>query len=511
MSNDKLNVKIVSNQNSVELNKTENKVVVTDKTKDTSVTVLQKETSVVTIGSKGPKGDAGLKGDTGPKGDKGDIGTVILSSSFGGGVIITGSLLVSGSFGESVTITQNLIVSGTITSPGSDREIVFNSGSFLGSDPNFVFDSLGRLGIGTTNPTTKLEVVGSDAIINSVNIGRGGGNIVSNTAIGNGALSNISGEANSIYNTAIGLNAGSKHGGHVEPLISASYSVFIGSETRADANNQQNQIVIGYGTIGLGSNTVVLGNGEIQKTILRGNVGIGTTNPTAKLEVLGSDAIINSVNIGRGGGNISTNTRFGTDALLNNTTGIDNTAIGKEALRNNTLGRYNTAIGREALRDNTSGSDNTAIGKEALRNNTLGNSNTAIGREALFFVSGVEQDANTAIGYSAGSYLSSNNNPPLAKVKYSVFIGADTKANANNEENQIVIGYGAESLGSNTVVLGNDQIVKTILRGNVGIGTTSPTNTLQVVGGVTAISFTGSLFGTASYSLTAENIDGGFF
>lgn len=109
MSNDRLNVKIVPNQNSVELNKTENRVVVTDKTKDTSVNVLQKETSVVTIVSKGPKGDSG----------------------------------------EAVVI------------PGSDRQIIFNNAGVLGSDSDFVFDSLGRLGIGTTSPTTKLEVVGS--------------------------------------------------------------------------------------------------------------------------------------------------------------------------------------------------------------------------------------------------------------------------------------------------------------------------------------------------------------
>jgi hypothetical protein len=47
--------------------------------------------------------------------------------------------------------------------------------------------------------------------------------------------------------------------------------------------------------------------------------------------------------------------------------------------------------------------------------------------------------------------------------------------------------------------------------GRVGIGTSTPINTLQVVGGVTATSFTGSLFGTASYSLFTENVDGGFF
>ena len=45
--------------------------------------------------------------------------------------------------------------------------------------------------------------------------------------------------------------------------------------------------------------------------------------------------------------------------------------------------------------------------------------------------------------------------------------------------------------------------------GRVGIGTSSPTNTFEVNGGVTATSFTGSLFGTSSWAtnaLTASNI-----
>ncbi len=100
MSNDRLNVKVVSTQNSVELTKNENTVVVSDKKKDTSVSVLQKETSVVTIVGRGPKGE---------RGEKGDPGTITFNS-LSGGVIITGSLLVSGSFGENVTITQILII-----------------------------------------------------------------------------------------------------------------------------------------------------------------------------------------------------------------------------------------------------------------------------------------------------------------------------------------------------------------------------------------------------------------
>jgi len=150
-------VTIISEQplGSIGLSNAQNKVIVTDKKQDTFL-ITEKETSVITIGAAGPKGDKGNQGD---KGDKGDPGTLQLNS-LNGEIIITGSLLVSGSVGQNVTINQNLIVSGTITSPGSDRQIIFNDGGVLGSDSGFVFDVNERLGIGTSTPTNTLQVVG---------------------------------------------------------------------------------------------------------------------------------------------------------------------------------------------------------------------------------------------------------------------------------------------------------------------------------------------------------------
>jgi hypothetical protein len=93
------------------------------------------------------------------------------------------------------------------------------------------------------------------------------------------------------------------------------------------------------------------------------------------------------------------NTFLGDDALILNTTGVDNTAIGSQALLSNTIGSQNTATGTQALLSNTSGGQNTATGEFALFANTTGDSNTAVGFNALY--SNTFGRINTAVGRNA--------------------------------------------------------------------------------------------------------------
>ena len=67
----------------------------------------------------------------------------------------------------------------------------------------------------------------------------------------------------------------------------------LGYRTSPLADNQTNQIVIGYDATGAGSNTATLGNTSITKTILRGNV---ETNGSSKV---GDDvAAASATNVG---------------------------------------------------------------------------------------------------------------------------------------------------------------------------------------------------------------------
>jgi hypothetical protein len=132
------------------------------------------------------------------------------------------------------------------------------------------------------------------------------------------------------------------------------------------------------------------------------NVGIGTSGPTAKLDVSGSDAKINGLHIGRAI-NGSSNTRVGENTLnVIDSSATGNTAIGSFALNTNNSGSSNTAIGASTLVRNVEGSNNVAIGYNAGASNNSGIGNTFIGTNAGSQISGTG-NFNIIIGNSAAS------------------------------------------------------------------------------------------------------------
>ncbi len=163
----------------------------------------------------------------------------------------------------------------------------------------------------------------------------------------------------------------------------------------------------------------------------------------------------------------SYNTAFGWGSLENNNTGIHNTAIGPDALQLNTVD-YNTAVGSFSLQANTSGSSNTALGSLSLFDNVTGSYNVGIGRGSL--QGNTTGNNNIALGYASGSINTTGNN--------NTYIGYFANAVDPTLTNATAIGANATVSLSNSLILGDNA--------NVGIGTSSPSQKLDVIGDITA-------------------------
>jgi hypothetical protein len=351
---------------------------------------------------------------------------------------------------------QQVTTAGNTTS----NKIVSN---YEGADPAIYVANLGGNGI-LSIATEGAAIVGT-----------------SYSGAGGGFSSEVSKGANISSFSGIGAEIYSDSGIGAKIYSSAGTGINISSFTGVPAIVDMN--------VGNTSNIVEFKKGGTNQAFITHD-----GNLTAKGATLSTDAVVNGVNIGRGAGNIVSNTRVGQNALNANTTGNSNTANGVYALFANTTGGGNTANGVYALFANTTGADNTANGVYALFANTTGGGNTANGYYALVSnttgnnntANGVQAlqnnttgGGNTANGYYAGRYIA-DGTTSLTISNNSVFLGSDTKALADNQSNQIVIGNNAIGLGSNTTVLGNSSTTDTAIYGRLLSGTTAPIASAQV-------------------------------
>jgi len=304
-----------------------------------------------------------------------------------------------------------------------------------------------------------------------------------NTAVGENALDS---SALGHDNIAVGHSAG-------QALATGSDNIYIGHQGQA---TESGTIRIGNSTdhtaaylagvrgvaVTSGEYVVVDANGKLGSTAAAGggsgywtasgddiyssnsgNVGIGETSPSQKLDVEGNIAMSgylyqgSSVFLHNAGTN---NTFAGASAGNLTLSGADNTAVGFQSLRDDTTGHSNTAIGADALNDNTTGFENTAVGEDALHFNQAGEANTAIGHSAL------EQstdDYNTAVGYHALNGLTDGS--------HNIALGNQAGSNLTDGDKNIFIGAsGAAATESNTIRIGNSSDhSRTYLQGPVTI------------------------------------------
>jgi hypothetical protein len=400
----------------------------------------------------------------------------------------TGAVTITSFISNSVDIGGGAIDGTTIggTTPNSGAFTTLSATGDLTVDTNtlYVDSTNNRIGVGTSSPAAKLHVTSASSGVTPNTTGdelfvEGSGD--SGITIGSGTASQgrlffgDSGFAtagrvgynhadNSLYFGTNGVaermridSSGNVGIGTASPLSAAGYSwltingassggvVSLSNAGTELGRLQSNILATTLSTLTVAPLVFKTNNAEWMRISSAGLVGIGTSSPSAKLTVNG-DSEINSLTIGRGAGNNTSNTVFGNSAFGNNTTGANNTAVGYNALYNNTTGSQNTATGFQSLYNNTTVGNNTATGFQSLYSNTTGGNNIAVGFQSLY--SNTTAGNNIAVGFQSlySNTTGTQNNATGRQALYN-----NTTGNYNDS-----VGY--QSLYSNTTGSSNTAV-----------------------------------------------------
>ena len=309
-------------------------------------------------------------------------------------------------------------------------------------------------------------------------------------------------------NIAIGSCAGRyiTNGGYNE---TSSHSVYLGCNTRASGDGVCNEVVIGRGACGIGTDTVTLGSDSIVTTALKGCVGIGTTSSTARITLADHTTAAGGIKFRTASSSVSLwssgSANLNTDATFNTTGRIR--VVGGNAVADPDI-RFSGATAGTGF--SRAGQDITFVAGGAERMRLDNDGNVGIGTTnpiADLHVNGDVQIGSSVSpnAYGALQVNQTSNVDEEGIAILSVSAGRSMRIWVDETKSYINSGNG----GSGDLILNEGA-------GNVGIGDTTPSYKLDVAGDINSQSNILSsgvdladIFGTSSSTGTVTSVTAG--
>jgi hypothetical protein len=345
--------------------------------------------------------------------------------------------------------------------PGAGNDVRvygFGANLFLGNSTSgdvLTVTNGGNIGIGTTSPAVKFHVVGSSILASntSINPDTYGGYVIA------GAIGTAGGWG---LTSAIGGNSGT---GHSWAIGSNGDNLYMGYENGSSSNSMQTFLQVDDST----RNVFLVPSS--------GNVGIGTTSPGAKLDVNGDIFLSETGRVQGRAYPYDTTVGSGADA---------STAIIE-------AGSTNGYRSRIALAGGNATDPNTIkfLTTSAERMRITSGGNIGIGTASPYsklsvFKNGINEGTISFVDANSNAHLMIGGSDALVRLQMGTY---------NNGS----FGAWIQASYDNVVAQGTEPLILNPQGGNVGIGTTSPGEKLDVVGNV-------KVGGTSNYnSVTINN------
>ncbi|KKS06136.1 MAG: hypothetical protein UU59_C0035G0007 [candidate division WWE3 bacterium GW2011_GWE1_41_27] len=422
-----------------------------------------------------------------------DINTVGSRDSF-----MSFQTTYNGTVAEMVRITSEGYVGIGITSPLAKLDV---SGTTwlrgLSANAGLFINASGNVGIGTTAPTAWLDIAAATTAKPSIRVATG----AEPSAPVTGDVYN-SGTSLFYYNgtawqdlgldtTGTGTIAGS---GVANQISFFSSSTAVSGSNNLWWNNTTGSL--GIGTSDPTAKLMLAGSADTEQFVIRAYSSQTPANPLIQLQSSTGTALLDlttdsveNVFIGRLAGSSNTvgagssgqyNTFVGSGAGDNNTAGYQNSTLGAYSLFSNTTGINNTSIGVYTLFSNSTGNDNLSMGFRAGQYNSTGSYNVFLGSNAGFGINTTQRadsNYNVAVGNEAGYSLSANSSG-------NIFLGYRAGYNETGS-NKLYLDNGSAPGGS-AFIYGDMNLDQLTFNANVGIGKTSPTAWLDIAAATTA-------------------------